>query len=86
LDAIRTFLSGSGPIAVFDLPWMPIYLALIWFLHPSLGMLAVSGALVLCFMTWLTDRQSESASRDVAREAGQRMALAESGRRNAEIL
>lgn len=86
LDSIRTFLSGGGPIAVFDLPWMPIYLGLIWLLHPALGMLAVSGALVLCFMTWLTDRQSESASRHVAREAGQRMALAESGRRNAEIL
>lgn len=86
LDSIRTFLSGGGPIAVFDLPWMPIYLALIWLLHPALGMLAISGALLLCFMTWLTDRQSEAASRHVAREAGQRMALAESGRRNAEIL
>ncbi|MFM8699851.1 MAG: type I secretion system permease/ATPase [Hyphomicrobiales bacterium] len=86
LDSIRTFLSGSGPVVVFDLPWMPIYLVLIWLLHPYLGILAFTGALLLCFMTWLTDRQSESASRDVAREAGQRMALAESGRRNAEIL
>ena len=47
LDSIRTFLSGGGPIAVFDLPWMPIYLALIWLLHPALGMLAISGALLL---------------------------------------
>ena len=27
LDSIRVFLSGVGPIALFDLPWMPIYLA-----------------------------------------------------------
>ena len=86
IDAIRAFLSGNGPIAVFDLPWMPIYLALICLLHPALGLLAVGGATVLCFMTWLTDSRSGDASKEVSREAGHRMAFAESGRRNAEII
>ncbi len=35
LDSVRSFLSGTGPTALFDLPWLPIYLA-ICFLFPSL--------------------------------------------------
>ncbi|TGV79550.1 type I secretion system permease/ATPase, partial [Mesorhizobium sp. M00.F.Ca.ET.158.01.1.1] len=27
LDSVRTFLSGTGPTALFDLPWLPLYLA-----------------------------------------------------------
>src|SRR5215472_9764997 len=30
LDQIRTFLSGQGPIALFDLPWLPLYLLLVF--------------------------------------------------------
>jgi ATP-binding cassette subfamily C protein len=33
LDRVRSFLSGMGPAALFDLPWIPIYLVLIFMLH-----------------------------------------------------
>ena len=33
LDAVRSFLSGSGPVAFFDLPWMPVYLAICFLFH-----------------------------------------------------
>src|SRR5437763_2730387 len=33
LDSIRSFLSGAGPIALFDLPWMPLYLFICFAFH-----------------------------------------------------
>ena len=51
LDQVRQFLSGSGPVAVFDLPWLPLYLAVVFLFHPVLGWVATGGALVMvCLM------------------------------------
>ncbi|TIU32549.1 MAG: type I secretion system permease/ATPase, partial [Mesorhizobium sp.] len=36
LDHLRGFLSGSGPTVIFDAPWIPFYLLIIYMLHPSL--------------------------------------------------
>ena len=41
LDAVRSFLSGLGPIALFDLPWIPLYLAICFAFHPSIGFTAL---------------------------------------------
>ena len=46
LDQLRQFLSGPGPLAIFDVPWMPAYIAIIFLFHPMLGWLAIAGAIV----------------------------------------
>src|SRR5919108_6411620 len=45
LDQIRSFLSGVGPSALFDLPWMPLYLGICYLFHPWIGLAATAGAL-----------------------------------------
>lgn len=86
LDAVRGFLASGGPVAIFDMPWMPVYLLLIFILHPALGMLATFGALLLIGLTIATDVLSKNPTRDTVAEAGRRAAFAESARRNAEVL
>jgi ATP-binding cassette subfamily C protein len=86
LDAVRTFLSGPGPTALFDLPWLPLYLAVVFAFHTALGVTALIGAIVLVGLTLLTEILARRPMRDAARFASSRYALAETGRRNAEVL
>ena len=42
LDTVRGFLSGLGPVALFDLPWMPVYLAICFLFHTYIGLTALA--------------------------------------------
>ena len=86
LDALRGFLSGPGPTAILDLPFMPIFLMGCFLLHPWLGWLALAGMGVILILTLLIEWRSRRPSRAYGAAAVDRAALAEAGRRNAEAL
>ncbi len=66
LTRLRQFLTGNGIIAFFDLPWTPIYLAVLFAMHPLLGWFGIGFALflaALAFVTsWLTSSRLERAT------------------------
>ncbi|MGU3330301.1 type I secretion system permease/ATPase [Methylobacterium mesophilicum] len=86
LNQIRTFLSGAGPTALFDLPWLPAYVALCFLFHPLIGAVAIGGALLLATLTLLTDWTTLRPSRAASEHAAQRHVLFEAARRNAEVV
>ncbi len=86
LDQIRTFLSGMGPAALFDLPWMPLFLAVIYLLHPVLGLFATCGALVLIVLTALAEFMGKKPMEAAAYSHRERLSLAETARRNGEAV
>jgi PrtD family type I secretion system ABC transporter len=86
LDTVRGFLSGSGPIAFFDLPWMPIYLAICFLFHTYIGLTALAGAIVLIALTIITEVKTRHPMRSAAQFAVARNALLEASRRNAEAI
>ena len=86
VDAIRTYLSGQGPVAILDMPWMPLYLAFVFILHPVLGGVTVFGALFLIALTLLTERLMQEPSEAAVMCAKRRWAIAEASDRNAEVL
>ena len=47
LDQIRGFLTGAGPIAIVDLPWVPVFLTICFLIHPWLGVASTVGAITL---------------------------------------
>src|ERR1700738_837655 len=55
LDQVRSFLSTVGPAALFDLPWMPLYLAICYLFHPLIGIVAMAGGLILVVVALLTE-------------------------------
>jgi ATP-binding cassette, subfamily C, bacterial exporter for protease/lipase len=86
LTAVRQFVTGNGVFAFFDAPWFPIYLAVVFLLHPWLGIFAVGGAVVLVALAlanqWATRgllAQANAASIQSANEATNNL-------RNAEVI
>ncbi len=86
LDQVRQFLSGPGPLGIFDVPWMPFYLVIIFVFHPILGYLAVGGAIVLVFLTLLNELFSRHPLAEASIRAMRRARIVEAGRRNSEVL
>jgi ATP-binding cassette subfamily C protein len=86
VDQIRSFLSGMGPSAFFDLPWMPFYLAICFIIHPWVGWTATVGAVMLTAIAILTEALSRRSSGTVLRLGGRRHLLAEAARRNADVV
>jgi ATP-binding cassette subfamily C protein len=86
LDTVRGFLSGAGPVALFDLPWMPIYLAICFLFHTYIGLTALAGAIVLVTLTVVTEVLTRRPTRSATQFAMARNALMEASRRNAEAI
>ena len=86
LDALRSYLSGLGPIALFDLPWIPLYLAICFAFHPLIGFTALAGAIILIVLTLFTEILMRAPTKAATEAAIARNGLAEASRRNAEAL
>jgi PrtD family type I secretion system ABC transporter len=86
LDNIRAFLSGLGPSAFFDLPWLPFYLAICFVFHVLIGATALAGAIILVTLTILTEFMTRKPAREAMGLAARRNDLAAASRRNAEVL
>jgi len=86
LDSVRSFLSGLGPTALFDLPWLPIYLIICFLFHPYIGLAALFGAIVLAILTIMTEVKTREPTLEATKFAVARSTLAEASRRNAEVL
>lgn len=86
LDSVRSFLSSTGPAAFFDLPWIPLYLAICFAFHVWIGVAALAGAIILVSLTLLTDMKTRGPAKATIGLAQSRNALAEASRRNSEVL
>ncbi|MGK6319450.1 type I secretion system permease/ATPase [Sphingomonas sp. DT-204] len=55
-DTMRSALTGTGILALFDAPWIPIYLLVCFLVHPWVGALGVLGCAVLPLLAWANAR------------------------------
>src|SRR4029079_9376306 len=86
LDNVRSFLGSMGPGAFFDLPWLPLYLAICFAFHWLIGVTALVGAVILVALTLVTEFMSRTPAREAMTLAARRNDLAATSRRNAEVL
>ena len=86
VDTVRQFMSGQGPQALLDLPWMPMYIAFVYFLHPWLGVLAIIGAIILACLTLVTEYMTREKSQTTHRAEVMRSNMADAHSRNSEVI
>ncbi|KQS89585.1 MULTISPECIES: type I secretion system permease/ATPase [unclassified Rhizobium] len=85
-DQVRSFLSGTGPAAFFDLPWLPFYIGICFMFHPWIGYVAVIGSLILIALTFLTNSGTQGPSKKASEAGNHRNAFAQASQRNAEVM
>ena len=86
LDKVKQFLAGPGALALFDLPWIPIYLAVVYLFHPWPAYLAFAAMLILFLQTLLNERMSKEPVQEAAGLGRKRQRILEDARRNVETI
>lgn len=86
LDQLGRFLSGPGPMAIMDLPWVLLFLTILFAFHAMLGVIGLIGAVILVILTILTDRMTVSQVEAATRKSAERQTYIEAQRRNAEVI
>jgi ATP-binding cassette, subfamily C, bacterial PrsD len=79
-------MSGMGPTAFLDMPWIPIFLVALFLFHPAIGTTALLGTIAIVAMTLLTERLSRGAAKAAMDLSARRQVLADTTQRNAEVI
>jgi ATP-binding cassette subfamily C exporter for protease/lipase len=83
---VRQFLTGNGIFAFFDTPWVPVYIAVLFILHPWLGIMAIGFAFVQAGLTWWGHVTAIAPSEASVKASGEVNAYLQSKLRNTEVL
>ena len=85
LLTVRQFVSSPGPFAFFDMPWAPIYLFVIYLMHPWLGMAAAVAIVILSVLAIINNRIMKEPSAEAQKAIAQAQVMSDESLRNAEV-
>jgi PrtD family type I secretion system ABC transporter len=86
LAVCRNYMSSPGALALYDVPWVPIYIGVIFMLHPVMGFIALGGAVILFGLTMLSELSTSKLLRQANTAAMASQRRADSISRNAEVI
>ncbi len=86
LTSLRQFLTGNGIFAFFDVPWFPIYLAVMFMFHYSYGLMTIFAAIVMAGLAYVTDISTTGRLKDANVEMAKANAHLVNSLRNAEVI
>ncbi len=85
LLTIRQFISSPGPFAFFDMPWAPVYLAVIYLMHPWLGIASTVAVILLAVLAIINNRMMRGPSAEAQKAIAQAQIVSDESLRNAEV-
>ena len=85
LHTIRAFLQGPGPLAFLDMPWVAVYVAVIFLMHTLLGATAAFALMLLVVITIINDRVTRRSALAAQRATQQAGVISEESRTNVEV-
>jgi PrtD family type I secretion system ABC transporter len=86
LATIRTFINSRSLFFLFDLPFSPVFILLLWLIHPVLFVVTVLGAIVMVGVAIANQRATHKPSQQSADSMMVSMNMAQSFGRNFETV
>jgi ATP-binding cassette subfamily C exporter for protease/lipase len=86
LNGVRQFLTGNGLFAFFDAPWAPLFIGVIFLLHPTLGIVSLVGAVLLLGLALWTEHRTQAPLAEANRAGIAANQFAANSFRNAEVV
>ena len=86
LGTVRTYFNNPGLHALFDAPWAPLYLLLIYTFNPILGLVATTGAVIIFVLSLLQDYLTRERLGSANAKAGRNQKTVDAALRNAEAI
>jgi ATP-binding cassette, subfamily C, bacterial exporter for protease/lipase len=86
LDAVRLAIGGPAIAVLFDLPWMPIFLLILFLIDPTIGIVTLVGGLVLVLLAFLQDRATHSALKESNEASIANYGFTDAALRNGEVV
>lgn len=86
LVQLRQFLTGPALLAFFDVPWMPIYMGLMFLFHAYFGTVAVLSMLLLAGLAVWNELATRTDLAEANRESLEATQFAQRNLRNAEVI
>jgi PrtD family type I secretion system ABC transporter len=86
LQTIRGFISGQGPFAFLDMPWVPLYIGINFLMHFWLGVASVIAAICIFILAVLTEVYTRKPIQEATKSQVKASLMTDEGRRNTEAL
>jgi PrtD family type I secretion system ABC transporter len=86
VSTLRAFLAGTPILALFDIPWIPVYVIVISLFHPLLGLVALAGAVILLILTIANERLSRAPLEAMQAQSRKASHFVDLSLRNAESI
>ncbi len=86
LEIIQTMFTSPAMLALFDVPWTPLFIAAIFIFHPFLGWMAIGGCVILIVVTLLNNWLTRQRAREAQGASQHAQAFAEQARLATEIV
>jgi len=86
LTNVRQFLTGNALFAFFDAPWTPIYIAVVFAVHPMLGLITLCGSIILIVLAFINNLATQKPLAEANQAALAAGVFANNHLRNAEAI
>ena len=86
LEEVGRFMSGSGLVAILDLPWMPLFVVVCFLFHPLIGYATIAAMLTVIALTVIGESLAKKPTAEVTTAGRVRQTTTDAAQRRAEVI